>query len=293
VTQYVTKDSGERAAFESGMQRDTETGKPRFDLLRPLDVPYEDQFLTRVAALLGRGAEKYDERNWEKADSEAELARMKSSAARHFEQWLNGEADEDHAAAVVFNLLAHETTAYKMAVAASGPVDWCIDTNRSTDECVADGDCCDDDLVEWAPDWIPQQQAPFLDPSIWGNMGYLDGDAVPEAFVKWGEPQTITFEAQTLSREAIETMIGFPVKRPEPVVEPVKVVEITNAWEPFEQTDIQPFLEALDRTLKHLAAAADCEIIERYGLYDVAFVASTDEVTDVRQAVHNALNRRG
>lgn len=116
MTQYETKDSGARAQFESGMQRDTEDGKPRFDLLLPLDVPYEDQFLTRVAALLGRGAVKYESRNWEQADSQAELDRMKSSAYRHFMQWITGETDEDHAAAVVFNLLAHETTSYKMRV---------------------------------------------------------------------------------------------------------------------------------------------------------------------------------
>lgn len=114
MTEYITKDSGERAQFESGMQRDTEAGKPRFDLMIPLDVPYEDQFFTRVAALLGRGAVKYDDRNWEKANSEAELARMKSSAYRHFMQWLCGETDEDHAAATVFNLLAYETIRYKI-----------------------------------------------------------------------------------------------------------------------------------------------------------------------------------
>lgn len=114
MTDFITKDSGERAQFDSGMQRDTEKGKARFDLIAPLDVPYEEQLLTRVAALLGRGAEKYTERNWEMATGDAELARFKSSAFRHFMQWLTGETDEDHAAAVVFNLLGHETTAYKM-----------------------------------------------------------------------------------------------------------------------------------------------------------------------------------
>lgn len=117
MTEYITKDSGERAEFESGMQRDTEAGKPRFDLMIPLDVPYDQQFITRLAALFGRGAVKYDDRNWEKADSEAEMARMKSSAFRHFMQWLCGEDDEDHAAGTVFNILAHETTKAKIALA--------------------------------------------------------------------------------------------------------------------------------------------------------------------------------
>jgi hypothetical protein len=32
-------------------------------------------------------------------------------------QWMAGETDEDHAAAVMFNIIAHETTAYKVAAA--------------------------------------------------------------------------------------------------------------------------------------------------------------------------------
>ena len=111
---FVTKDSGVRAHFASGMQRDTEEGKARFDLLFPLDIPYERQFVTRLAELMARGALKYEDRNWEKANSSEELARFKSSAARHFVQWLTGDIEEDHAAAVVFNLLAHETTKEKV-----------------------------------------------------------------------------------------------------------------------------------------------------------------------------------
>lgn len=114
MTDYVTKDSGERAQFESGMQRDTEKGKPRFDLMLAEGVPYEEQMITRFAKLLGRGAEKYNDRNWEQADSDAEMARMKSSAFRHFMQWMCGETDEDHAAGAIFNILAFETTKYKV-----------------------------------------------------------------------------------------------------------------------------------------------------------------------------------
>ena len=42
------------------------------------------------------------------------MDRYHSSALRHLVQWINGEEDEDHAAAVMFNLLAYETTKYKM-----------------------------------------------------------------------------------------------------------------------------------------------------------------------------------
>lgn len=112
---YETKDSGAREVRPSGYQRDTQAGKPRWDLLIPEDIPYEHQFLTRVAALLARGAEKYQDRNWEKADDEESLDRFKSSAFRHLMQWMANETDEDHAAAVVYNLLAYESTFFKMA----------------------------------------------------------------------------------------------------------------------------------------------------------------------------------
>lgn len=115
VGPFVTKDSGERAQFDSGMVRDTDKGKPRFDLLVPLGVPYEAQLLTRFAALMARGAEKYDARNWEQANSHEELERMKSSAFRHFMQWFMGEQDEDHAAATLFNIMAYEATLWRMS----------------------------------------------------------------------------------------------------------------------------------------------------------------------------------
>jgi hypothetical protein len=111
---FVTKDSGERQTFSTGMQRDTNTGKPRFDLLFPEDVPFEHQMVTREALLMMRGAEKYDARNWERAGTEEELARFKESALRHCIMWFCGMTDEDHAAATSFNLRAHETTKWKI-----------------------------------------------------------------------------------------------------------------------------------------------------------------------------------
>lgn len=107
---YETKDSGSRRVTASGMQREVKTGQPRFDLLVPLRVPYQDQLLTRTAALVERGARKYDSRDWEQASTAAEMEEFRASAFRHFMQWMFGEDDEDHAAAVVFNLLAAEST---------------------------------------------------------------------------------------------------------------------------------------------------------------------------------------
>lgn len=112
---FVTKDSGKRQDYESGMRRDVQEGKARFDLLLVEDQPYEEQFLTRIAQLLERGATKYGERNWQLANSEEELNRFRASGMRHMVQWATGELDEDHAAAVVFNLMAYEYTKWKLA----------------------------------------------------------------------------------------------------------------------------------------------------------------------------------
>lgn len=101
-TSFETKDSGARAQFASGMQRDTSEGKVRWDLA--LDGP----IFKRYAELMTRGAVKYEARNWMKAQGEEEAERYRESACRHFFQWLNGETDEDHAAAVVFNLNGYE-----------------------------------------------------------------------------------------------------------------------------------------------------------------------------------------
>lgn len=98
---FITKDSGKRVNFSSGMRRDTDEGKPRYDLCY---LP----MLKRWAELMARGAQKYGERNWEKANSVQEAERFQSSAMRHFMQWMMDEQDEDHAAAIFFNVAAYE-----------------------------------------------------------------------------------------------------------------------------------------------------------------------------------------
>lgn len=111
---FVTKDSGKREEYASGMRRDVQEGKPRFDLLLTDGLPFEEQFITRFASLLERGATKYGERNWQLATSEEELSRFRASGLRHMMQWACGEVDEDHASAVAFNLMAYEYTKWKM-----------------------------------------------------------------------------------------------------------------------------------------------------------------------------------
>ena len=105
---FAVKDSGERHEFKSGMVRDVSEGKTDYLLLR--DGP----MLKRWAIHLTKGARKYSKSNWLKAEGESELSRFRESAARHFEQWLAGEVDEDHAAAVYFNINGAEYVRSKM-----------------------------------------------------------------------------------------------------------------------------------------------------------------------------------
>lgn len=100
---FETKDSGVRAKYQTGMVRDTNKDKPRYDLCwLPL--------LTRWAELMGRGAVKYGANNWQKASTQEELDRFRESAFRHLVQYLEGDRTEDHAAAVIFNLAGAEYT---------------------------------------------------------------------------------------------------------------------------------------------------------------------------------------
>jgi len=94
---FVTKDSGKRQEFSTGMKRDTAEDKLRYDLI-PIEI------LDRLAGLYTRGAKKYDAWNWMKAATKEELARFKESAWRHFMQFMHGEIDEDHFAGTIFNL---------------------------------------------------------------------------------------------------------------------------------------------------------------------------------------------
>lgn len=98
---FETKDSGARIAFDSGMVRDTNDGKVLYQLV------FDGPMFQRWAELLTRGAKKYQPRNWMKATGAAEAERFKESAVRHFIQWMRGDIDEDHAAAVFFNLNGH------------------------------------------------------------------------------------------------------------------------------------------------------------------------------------------
>lgn len=98
---YETKDSGARVEYASGFTRDTAEGKPRYDLI-------PTSLLTRLAELYTRGAEKYGDENWKLATTEDEIKRFKQSAWRHFVQWQEGQQDEDHGVATMWNIIAYE-----------------------------------------------------------------------------------------------------------------------------------------------------------------------------------------
>jgi hypothetical protein len=104
--EFITKDSGARQDYSTGMRRDLQSGKPRFDLCIANDQKYDESLFGRWAALMGRGADKYGERNWELSGTIEEFRRFKASLYRHFVQFIQGEDDEDHAAAICFNLNA-------------------------------------------------------------------------------------------------------------------------------------------------------------------------------------------
>ena len=100
---FETKDSGERQQFESGMVRDVTTDKNQ------LHRTTEGPMFVRWGELLTRGAVKYKDikpgvANWTLANGEPEYQRFRESAFRHFMQWWTGQIDEDHAAAVFFNI---------------------------------------------------------------------------------------------------------------------------------------------------------------------------------------------
>ncbi len=114
VKDFITKATDEREQFETGMQRSVSTEKARFDLIVPADQPYNQTMLYRHAALMDRGARVYGPRNWEKARTQVELDRFKESAFRHFMAWYSGETDEDHAAAVFFNITGAEYVVGRM-----------------------------------------------------------------------------------------------------------------------------------------------------------------------------------
>lgn len=92
--QSITEEYGKRT-FESGAVRDSNEGKSRPDLISPY-------FTERLGFRLAEGANKYEERNWEKGIPDAAFL---ESLERHLVAYKMGKTDEDHAAAIAFNIM--------------------------------------------------------------------------------------------------------------------------------------------------------------------------------------------
>lgn len=114
-TESAEEKQPDRTEFATGMVRDTGSGKPRFDLITPKGLPYDQQMLYRQAMWMTRGAEHYGDRNWEKAATQEELDRFKESAFRHFMKWFfDVEDGDDNAAALHFNVDGAEYVKYRL-----------------------------------------------------------------------------------------------------------------------------------------------------------------------------------
>lgn len=88
----------EQRVFDTGAVRG---GDPEKRLYRPdLISPFA---LWRLSRWLGLGALKYSERNWEKGMPDSVLW---ESLMRHVVKWWMGSRDEDHLAAIMFNVMA-------------------------------------------------------------------------------------------------------------------------------------------------------------------------------------------
>lgn len=103
----------DQVQFDSGMIRDQEEGK--IDFTNILWGP----MLVRWAAHLTLAKKRYPDAklgipNWTLAAGEEELIRFKRSAFRHFLQWMSGANDEDHAAAIFFNVNGAEYVQQRM-----------------------------------------------------------------------------------------------------------------------------------------------------------------------------------
>lgn len=97
------KDSGERVTYASGSMRDPSTGKIKWSRIT------FGPMMRRWAQHLTTAEAKYPDSqpgvpNFMLIETEEERMRYKESAFRHFMSWFNEETDEDHAAAVFFNI---------------------------------------------------------------------------------------------------------------------------------------------------------------------------------------------
>jgi hypothetical protein len=91
----------------SGMVRSDDDGKPDYTLL-------DLGMLERWAWHMTRNVRSKGRDNWRRAHTEEDLRRFRASLARHVVAYLRGDDDEDHAAAIFFNIAGAEHVARKL-----------------------------------------------------------------------------------------------------------------------------------------------------------------------------------
>lgn len=103
MSDFEIKDSGARQEFSGGMVRDTTEGKIDYS-----SVLYGPMY-RRWAAHTTKGRTKYPDSfpgvpNWTLAEGVEEWLHARASYLRHSDAYLRGAVDEDHAAAMFFNV---------------------------------------------------------------------------------------------------------------------------------------------------------------------------------------------
>lgn len=81
-----------------GFKREDKSDRIDFTL-----IPTQE--LTRLALHYTKGAKVHGRDNWKKSQN---LITFKQSAYRHFIAWQNGDTDEDHASALIWNVFSYE-----------------------------------------------------------------------------------------------------------------------------------------------------------------------------------------
>lgn len=103
-------DSGARDVAPNGFTREPDNGRRDMTWLFEIDglelVPRE--LFERMARHYAAGAAKYSADNWRGGTRPEDLARYRRSLVRHLFAWMRRESDEDHAAAVIWNIITYE-----------------------------------------------------------------------------------------------------------------------------------------------------------------------------------------
>lgn len=93
----------------SGVIRSDDAGKPDYTLI-------DAAMLERWAAHMTANADEKGANNWKLAHTDEDLRRFLASAWRHFMAFQRGDTDEDHAAALLFNVAGAEHVRRRQSV---------------------------------------------------------------------------------------------------------------------------------------------------------------------------------